>query len=119
MPNAGNGGGNGRFGITGEKFSTQTGGKSGILYADFDGKSAFFGGVHAGQCAAVIAEDVATDVVGSDGEYHNEGGLGETMAVNGSNAADNTGKCDNGNRVTSNINLNIPQPSISTVCPTK
>ena len=97
VPNAGNGGGNGGLGITGEEFSTQTSGKSGVLYADFDGKGAFFGGVHAGQCAAVIAKDVATDVVGSDGKYHHEGGFGETVAMNGSNAADNTGKCDNCN----------------------
>lgn len=41
VPNAGNGGGNGGLGITGEEFSTQTGGKSGILYTDFDGKGAF------------------------------------------------------------------------------
>ena len=97
MPNAGNGGGNGRLGITGEEFSTQTSRKSGILYADFNGKSAFFGGIHAGQRAAVIAEDVTADVVCSDGEYHHEGGFGETMAMNGCDTADDAGKRDNGN----------------------
>lgn len=48
VPNAGNSGGNGRLGIAGEKFGAQTGGKSGILYADFDGKGAFFSSIHAG-----------------------------------------------------------------------
>lgn len=97
VPNAGNGGGNGRLGIAGEKFSTQTGGKSGVLYADLDGKGAFFSGIHAGQRTAVIAEDVAADVVCSDGKYHHEGGFGETMAMNGCNTADDAGKRDNGN----------------------
>ena len=35
--------------------------------------------------------------MGSDGEYHNEGGFSKAVAVNGSNAADDAGKRDNGN----------------------
>ena len=73
MPDAGDGGGNGGFGVTREEFGAQTSRKSGVLYADFNGEGAFFGGIHAGQCAAVIAEDVAADIVCGDGENHNEG----------------------------------------------
>jgi len=32
-----------------------------------------------------------------DGEYHDQGGFGEAVAVDGRNAADNTRECSNGN----------------------
>ena len=43
MPDTGDGGGDGRFGVTREEFGTQAGGETGVLYANFDGEGTFFG----------------------------------------------------------------------------
>ena len=41
VPDAGDGGGDGGFGVTREEFGAQTRGETGVLYADFDSDGTF------------------------------------------------------------------------------